>query len=177
MKPDFKTIAFVPAQTHRSGASSKDGSPIYGKEQFRYDQARNVYQCPGGAELKRRSRSGASERPTVLYDNVKACRQCPCAASTRRHRTVARGPHEAAAQRAAVRWEEGRQEMMASRRESVEHVFGTLHQWYHDVFLLKGLEKVRGEFSLSVLCYNLRRVLGMETVAELLSALKKPVTA
>lgn len=172
-------IAFVPRQTHRSGASSKDGSPIYGKEQFRYDEARDVYQCPGGAELKRRSRGGIPERPTVLYDNVKACGQCPLRSQCTQaaHRTVARGPHEAASQRAAARLEGRCKEMMARRRESVEHVFGTLRQWCHDTFLLKGLEKVRGEFSLSALCYNLRRVLSMKTVAELLAALKKPAAA
>jgi hypothetical protein len=30
----------------------------------------------------------------------------------------------------------------------------------HGTFLMRGLEKVRGEFSLTALAYNLRRVLG-----------------
>ena len=28
----------------------------------------------------------------------------------------------------------------------VEHVFGTLRNWHHDHFLMKGVEKVRAEF-------------------------------
>ena len=38
-------------------------------------------------------------------------------------------------------------------------------------FLLKGLRKVRGEFSLTVLAYNLKRVLNLVTVPRLLEAL------
>ncbi len=38
-------------------------------------------------------------------------------------------------------------------------------------FLLKGLTKVRGEFSLTVLAYNLKRVLNLVGVPPLLAAL------
>ena len=41
------------------------------------------------------------------------------------------------------------------RRESVEHPFGTIKQWMNQgAFLMRGLEKVRGEFSLTALAYN-----------------------
>ena len=39
-------------------------------------------------------------------------------------------------------------------------------------FLMRGLEKVRGEFSLTALAYNLRRVLNIVGVPGLLDALK-----
>ena len=38
-------------------------------------------------------------------------------------------------------------------------------------FLLKGLTKVRGDFSLTVLAYNLKRVLNIVGVPRLLAAL------
>jgi hypothetical protein len=51
-------------------------------------------------------------------------------------------------------------------REIVEHPFGTIKQWMNQgAFLTRGLEKVRAEFSLTALVYNLRRalnILGME---------------
>jgi hypothetical protein len=54
------------------------------------------------------------------------------------------------------------------RRETVEHPFGSIKQWMNQgAFLMRGLEKVRGEFSLTALAYNMRRVLnivGMEGV-------------
>jgi len=43
-------------------------------------------------------------------------------------------------------------------RETVEHPFGSIKQWMNQgAFLMRGLEKVRGEFSLTALTYNLRR--------------------
>jgi hypothetical protein len=39
--------------------------------------------------------------------------------------------------------------------ETVEHPFGTIKQWmYQGAFLMHGLEKVRGESSLTALAYN-----------------------
>ncbi len=46
-------------------------------------------------------------------------------------------------------------------------------QWGHGDFLTRGLERVKGEFSLSALAYNLRRVLNLKPMSELLSALPK----
>ena len=38
-------------------------------------------------------------------------------------------------------------------------------------FLMRGLEKVRGEFSLTALAYNLRRVLNLVELPKLIAAL------
>ena len=41
-----------------------------------------------------------------------------------------------------------RPEVLRQRREAVEHPFGTIKQWMNQgAFLMRGLEKVRGEFS------------------------------
>jgi Transposase DDE domain len=57
------------------------------------------------------------------------------------------------------------------RGETVEHPFGTIKQWMNrGAFLMRGLEKVRGEFSLTALAYNLRRVLNLVGFAELMAA-------
>ena len=63
-----------------------------------------------------------------------------------------------------------RADLVAARKEIVEHVFGTLRNWTHDLFLLRGLAKVRAEFSLSALVYNLRRVLNVVSMPRLLEA-------
>jgi hypothetical protein len=41
-----------------------------------------------------------------------------------------------------------------------------------DAFLMRGLEKVRGEFSLTALAYNFRRVLNLVGFAELMRAVR-----
>ena len=61
--------------------------------------------------------------------------------------------------------------MAVLRRQSVEHVFGTLKEWGHGSFLMKGLEKVRAEFSLSALAYNMRRALNVKGVRLMMKAL------
>jgi Transposase DDE domain len=49
-----------------------------------------------------------------------------------------------------------RPEILQVRRETVEHPFGSIKQWMNQgYFLLRGLEKVRAELSLTALAYNL----------------------
>jgi len=61
---------------------------------------------------------------------------------------------------------------MKRRKALVEHPFGTMKRWWDaGYFLLRGLEKVRAEFSLTVLAYNLRRVLNIVGMAGLMAAL------
>ena len=64
-----------------------------------------------------------------------------------------------------------RPDILDRRRETVEHPFGTIKQWMNQgAFLLRGLEKVRAEFSLTALAYNLRRVLNIVGFKELMAA-------
>ena len=66
-----------------------------------------------------------------------------------------------------------RPDILDRRRETVEHPFGTIKQWMdHGTFLMRGLEKVRGEFSLTALAYNLRRVLSIVAFSELMAAVQ-----
>jgi 3-oxoacyl-[acyl-carrier-protein] synthase-3 len=53
-------------------------------------------------------------------------------------------------------------ELLDRRREIVEHPFGSIKQWMNQgAFLMRGLDNVRGEFSLTALVYNLRRALNI----------------
>ena len=57
------------------------------------------------------------------------------------------------------------------RREAVEHPSGSIKQWMNQgAFLMRGLKKVRAEFSLTADAYNLRRVLNIVGFAELMAA-------
>ena len=65
-----------------------------------------------------------------------------------------------------------RPDVLDRRRETVEHPFGTIKQSMNQgTFLMRGLEKVRAEFSLTALAYNLRRVLNIAGFADLMAAL------
>lgn len=166
---------FVPDQGKTSGRS-KDGQAVYPKEQFRYDAVADAYQCPGGQTLRRGHESPSRGKNWIAYYHRAACRICPLKSqcTTGAYRKIGRRTNEAVVERAAARVA-ARPEIVAERKTIVEHVFGTLRHWGHDEFLMKSLEKVRAEFSLSALVYNLRRVLNLRCVKDLLAALSPAV--
>ena len=60
---------------------------------------------------------------------------------------------------------------MKQRKELVEHPFGTIKRGMDQgYFLLRGLKKVGAEMSLTVLSYNIKRVLNILGVRELITA-------
>jgi hypothetical protein len=66
-----------------------------------------------------------------------------------------------------------RPDILARRRETVEHPFGSIKQWMNQgVFLMKGLGNVRGEFSLTAFAYNLRRAITILGVPALVRAVQ-----
>jgi transposase len=162
---------FVPAPGGTSGRSP-DGQDIFPKERFAYDAASDTYACPGGQSLKRGSESQSRGKERIVYYYRAACAACAlrAACTSGAYRVIARRTNEAVVERAAQR-AAAHPEKITERKEIVEHVFGTLRQWGHDTFLLRGLAQVRAEFSLSALVYNLRRVLNLVSVTDLLQAL------
>jgi hypothetical protein len=66
-----------------------------------------------------------------------------------------------------------RPDILDRRRETVKHPFGMIKQWMNQgAFLMRGLEKVRAEFSLTALAYNLRRVLNIVELPKLMAVLQ-----
>lgn len=62
---------------------------------------------------------------------------------------------------------------MNIRRRTVEHPFGTIKAWMGAThFLMKGLKNVRTEMSLSVLAYNLKRMIAIMGVKPLIAAIQ-----
>ncbi len=146
------------------GPAVKNG--FFRKDEFRYDAARDAYVCPAGQELTPIREGKLRELKKVDYGNAKACRACALRVRcTTNVRAVSRLEDEDALDRMSARLK-ARPEILDRRRETVEHPFGTIKQWMNQgAFLMRGLEKVRAEFSLTALAYNLRRalnILGME---------------
>src|SRR5690606_12378167 len=168
---------YVPAPN--SSKNAKQG--LFTKEEFSYDKARDAYRYPAGEWLTRRTESTTKAGRTLgYYSNPAACRSCPirmqCARS-KDSRRLMRPPEEAHLAATRKRLVQ-RPDLMVQRKATVEHPLGTMKRC-HDAgyFLLKGLEKTRGEFSLSVLTYNLRRVMNLLGVECLLEALQQRQTS
>src|SRR5580704_12431121 len=123
------------------------------------------------AELKPIRQGRLRDMRKVDYANARACRDCPLRPRcTNNYRAVSRLENEDALDRMAARLGQ-RPDILARRREIVEHPFGTIKQWMNQgAFLMRGLDKVRAEFSLTALVYNLRRALNILGVARLMAA-------
>ena len=62
-------------------------------------------------------------------------------------------------------------EVMQQRKEMVEHPFGTMKRGMQmSYFLMKGLMKVGAEMSLTVLSYNIKRVINILGVEKMIAA-------
>lgn len=146
------------------------------KESFRYQEARDAYRCPAGQWLNRTTQyETESGRVLGYYANPQACGGCSLRSQCTTNqggRRIMRTPEEA--QVAAMRRRVAeRRELMVQRKSTVEHPFGTMKREMNaGYFLLKGLEGVRAEFSLSVLAYNFKRLLNILGVKCLLEALR-----
>ena len=151
------------------GSAVREG--FFPKEQFHFDPAMDTYTCPGGQTLRPCRRGRSRDNIKIDYSNREACRACllrPRCTKTYRH--VSRLENEAVLDRMAARLAT-RPEVLDQRRTCVEHPFGTIKQWMNQgAFLMRRLENVRGEFSLTALAYNIRRAIGLVGVPGLIAA-------
>ena len=102
-----------------------------------------------------------------------ACERCHLKArcTIAKNRVISRWEYEHVMEAAQKRLDENPQAMRV-RRETVEHPFGTLKMRMGAThFLMKRLPKVATEMALSVLAYNLTRVLNIFGVKPLIAAM------
>jgi hypothetical protein len=146
----------------------------YGKQDFRYVAAEDVYLCPAGARLTYRYTN--EERGLTLRRYwTGACASCAIKArcTTGKERRITRWEHEHVLEAVQRRLDEN-PSAMRQRRETVEHPFGTIKAWMGAThFLTKTLKRVRTEMALHVLAYNLRRLLTILGTAQVMAAIRR----
>lgn len=145
----------------------------FGKQDFRYVAEEDIYVCPTGEKLTHHFTN--EENGLVLHHYwTNACRTCALKAQ------CTKGP-----QRRIKRWEDEyvvdavqarldrNPDAMRTRRETVEHPFGTLKMRMGAThFLMKTLPKVATEMALHVLAYNLTRVMNIVGIKPFLAAIQ-----
>ena len=140
----------------------EEGEKRYHKSNFRYDEVRDTYICPEGKDLKRWAEQKREGKPPLLLYRGESCRECAVRerCTTGEVRTVSRDGREPLleAMRQKLRSEEGKQ-IYKKRGYTVEPVFGQM-KWdsRKPSMDLRGLEKVRGEFSLMCLVHNVKKI-------------------
>jgi transposase len=143
------------------------------KDDFMYEATTDPDRCPAGEAL--RFRFGTIEVGRHMrYYATAACRTCPLQAPCTRNkggRRITRWVDEPLLAQRAQRVH-AHPEIMQQRNELVEHPCGTMKRsWHQGSFMMRGVAKVRAEFSLTVLAYNLRRVLNLVDMPRLLASL------
>ena len=149
---------------------------------FSYDPAGDAYHCPAGELLRPmegRWQNTSGRLETRYASRTKICKTCPlkskCLSPKASRRTIGRWEHEDVLERHRARMQ-GAGELMRRRSAIVEHPFGTLKcRAGYRHFLVRGFNKVRGEWSLMALCYNFTRVLNILGFEGFLAALAKAV--
>lgn len=145
------------------------------KEDFRYEADRDLYLCPAGHELTQAKARPDRETDIFFYRNFKARQDC----TIRSRRTPE-------AVRRTRRWENERvldamqhrldriPDAMRIRRQTVEHVFGTIKDWMgRSHFTTRRLPNVGKEMSIHILAYNMKRAIALLGTPWLITAMRR----
>ena len=145
----------------------------YGKQDFRYVAAEDVYICPAGERLIYHYTNVEDGRSLRRYW-TNACRDCAIRhlCTTAKERRIARWEHEHVLEEVEGRLDENPGKMRI-RRQTAEHPFGTFKLWMgYTHFQMKTLKNVRTEMALHVLAYNIKRVINIMGASPLMAAIK-----
>jgi len=161
------TVTLPKPQTSGAKAAGR-----FGKQDFVYVAADDVYICPAGERLTYHYTNVEDGKTLRRYwtNNCQACAlRSKC--TTGQERRIIRWEHEAVLETVQARLDH-HPEKMAVRRSTAEHPFGTIKCWMGAThFLTKRLPKVSTEMALNVLAYNMKRVVAIIGVAGLLEAM------
>ncbi|HEX4023077.1 MAG TPA: IS1182 family transposase [Acidobacteriaceae bacterium] len=153
-----------------TSANTKLG--LYGKSKFKFDAQKDLYICPAGGVLSYRFSTHELGRE-LRYYRATGCKDCALKKQCTRNkanRTITREANEHLMEAMAGRMQRERWKFKL-RKQLAEHPFGTIKRSFgYTHFLLKGLEKVRVEWSLITLVYNLKRVLNLVNFEKLMAA-------
>lgn len=161
---------YVPKQRFTGNIANFD----FQADKFHYDQEQNIYLCPAGQILypgRIREANGVKYQD---YKNYRACKDCPLknqCTRAQKGRTISRNLAQPLLDEIDQRTRENRK-LYVQRQMIVEHPFGTVKRiWGYNHFLTRGLVSVNVENKLHLLAYNLRRVINILGVEEIVRRL------
>ena len=148
----------------------KDG--LFKKDDFSYNADKDVYVCPAGEELGYRCEVKEEGRQVKYYETA-ACRNCSIKSrcTKGKNRRIKRLADEEVVERMAARVRAG-PDKVRLRKQLAEHPFGTIKRSMgQGYFLMRGKLKVETEMGLTLMAYNMKRVINIVGVKKMLEAL------
>lgn len=159
-------------EVHMEKPERRTPEGIFPLEQFTYDESKDVYHCPAGKRLTYRVTDKQKQAKCYWTEACHSCALKSQCTSGKGPRKIKRPLGQEAAERMLQRVAANRQ-YVELRKQLVEHPFGTIkRQMGQGFFLMRGQEKVSAETSLTLLAYNLKRVLNLIGMEKLLTALR-----
>jgi transposase len=146
---------------------------LYTNKDFQYNSENDCFYCPAGQKLTYRGKRMKKESGHVekIYQTHEcyACNKKNECTRSKKPRCISRWIHENVIEQVDQRL--GKEpEIIKLRKSLVEHPFGTIKHWMgHSFFLTRGIDNVSAEMSLSILIYNLKRVLNIVDFKELMA--------
>ena len=157
----------------KSQTSHSQAKGLFGKRDFIYKPEDDEYECPAGKRAIYRFTTTEKGKTIRRYwsSSCPACSMKP-RCTTGVNRRISRWEHEDVLDAVEARIHQ-EPERMAARRNTVEHPFGTLKLWMgYTHFQTRTLERVSTEMSLHVLAYNMKRMLNIFGVNDLIKAIQ-----
>jgi hypothetical protein len=145
----------------------------FGKQDFVYVAADDVYLCPAGEQLTYHYTNEEDGKALRRYWTT-ACQGCALKGqcTTGKERRISRWEHEAVLEAVQARLDRNPDKMRV-RRQPVEHPFGTIKSWMGAThFQMKMLKNVSTEMALHVLAYNMKRLMSILGVGGLMKAIR-----
>lgn len=139
----------------------KEGIGEFDRRNFKYNEEEDTLTCPGGKRLvfkQNYMQNGIRSRLYIGEECFSCERRVECTRGKARHIKVSEVDGLVKRMREKLLSEEGK-ERYKKRLSTVEPVLGNLKKnlGYRD-FLLRGIEKVKGEFNLMCIAHNLKKI-------------------
>lgn len=156
---DNNIKTYVPVQNNEHMKGSE-----FSTSKFIYNRENDTYTCPNNRELP--FKCYHKTKKSNEYGSKKTCTGCKfrevcISGKKKRYRTISRSIYRDILDEQEKINEEN-MDKINLRKSTVEHPFGTIKRNMNQGYVLtKGLEMVKGEFSITCLAYNLKRVLNI----------------
>ena len=175
-KLGIQTLVAIP----KIGRASQAPNPDYNVENFTYNKENDTYTCPENQTLTSNGNWYKGNNYKFKQYKTKACKTCPmrseCTTAKINGKIVQRSEYADYIDNNAKRIAESG-DLYKKRQALVEHPFGTMkRQWGYDhIMTKKGIKRASADFGLIALTYNLKRIINIMGIKELIEQLRRLV--
>lgn len=157
--------------------SAQAPDPNYNVDKFSYNRENNTFTCPQGHTMTTTGTWHKSKYSNFQQFKTKACKTCPvltlCTRAKTKQRIIERTQYQDNIElnRKNI---EANPNIYKQRQAIVEHPFGTIkRQWGFDhIMTKKGIQRASADVGLIFIAYNIRRLLSLIDLKDLIKGLK-----